>query len=205
MPPPPRPLGHRLGGATATIEIEAFLDFCCPFSAKHWNRFVLEVLPLFKERGVNYKHYNVVQPWHAQSSYMHEAALAVEAVDANKYASFATALFAAQGQFFDDVTWDKSRAQIYAELAELAASSVGVDAAAVSAKLARKVVEGSHNTGNAVTDTLKFYTKFHRQRGMHVTPTVMVNGVVDDSISSGWTLEQWTAYLDGMLPPVAGL
>ena len=40
---------------------------------------------------------------------------------------------------------------------------------------------------------------------MHVTPTVMVNGVVDDSISSGWSLEQWTSYLDAMLPPVAGL
>ena len=185
------------------IEIEAFLDFCCPFSAKHWKCFVLEVLPLFKERGVNYRHYNVAQPWHAQSSYMHEAALAVEAIDADKYTPFATALFANQAQFFDDTTWDKSRAQIYGELAGLAASAVGVDAGALSAKLARKVVEGAHNTGNEATDTLKFYTKFHRTRGIHVTPTVMVNGVVDDSISSGWSLEQWTTYLDTMLPPSA--
>ena len=49
-------------------------------------------------------------------------------------------------------------------LAALAATAVGVDAGAVSSKLARKIVEGSHNTGNEVTNTLKFYTKFHRQR-----------------------------------------
>ena len=164
MPLPARPLGHRLGEASATIEIEAFLDFCCPFSAKHWNMFVLKVLPLFKDRGVSYRHYNVVQPWHAQSAYMHEAALAVEAIDAEKYTPFATALFAAQGSYFDDATWDKSRAEIYNELAALAATAVGVDAGAVSSKLARKIVEGSHNTGNEVTNTLKFYTKFHRQR-----------------------------------------
>ena len=199
MPVPSRPLGHRVGDVTAQIEIEAFLDFCCPFCRKHWNCFVLEVLPLYKDRGLNYRHYNVAQPWHAQSSYMHEAALAVEEVDADKYTAFATALFAAQEQFFDDAVWDKSRATVYQELCTLAAS-VGVDAEAVAAKLARKVVEGSHNTGNDVTQALKFYTKFHRTRGMHVTPTVMVNGVVEDSISSGWTVEQWTGYLDALLP-----
>lgn len=98
----------------------------------------------------------------------------------------------------DDNVWDKSRAQLYEELATLAAGS-GADRAAVAAKLARVEVEGQHNTGNATTNTLKLYTKWTRSRGLHVTPTVLVNGIVDDSVSSGWSLEQWTEYLDKLL------
>ena len=98
----------------------------------------------------------------------------------------------------DDNVWDKSRAQIYDELATLAASS-GADRAAVAAKLARVEVEGEHNTGNATTNTLKLYTKWTRGRGLHVTPTVLINGIVDDSVSSGWSLQQWTEYLDKLL------
>ena len=99
--------------------------------------------------------------------------------------------------YYDNV-WDKSRAQLYEELATLAAGS-GADRAAVAAKLARVEVEGQHNTGNATTNTLKLYTKWTRSRGLHVTPTVLVNGIVDDSVSSGWSLEQWTEYLDKLL------
>ena len=55
------------------------------------------------------------------------------------------------------------------------------------------------NTGNATTNTLKLYTKWTRGRGLHVTPTVLINGIVDDSVSSGWNLEQWTEYLDKLL------
>ena len=32
-----------------------------------------------------------------------------------------------------------------------------------------------------------------RQRGVHVTPTVAVNGHFDSQISSSWTAEQWIA------------
>lgn len=33
--------------------------------------------------------------------------------------------------------------------------------------------------------------KMNRMQGVHVTPTVVFNGVVENSVSSGWTAEQW--------------
>ena len=41
------------------------------------------------------------------------------------------------------------------------------------------------------TKLLKFAIKYHRIRGVHVTPTVFVNGIEAPDISSGWTAEQW--------------
>ena len=32
--------------------------------------------------------------------------------------------------------------------------------------------------------------------GVHVSPTVLFNGVPENSISSGWTIEQWEEWLD---------
>eukprot|EP00937_MAST-01D_sp_MAST-1D-sp2_P006643 g6643.t1 len=201
MPVPTRPLGHRLGSSEADIVLEAVVDFCCPFSKRLFERVVDEVLPHYEQKApgrVAFLHYNQVQPWHAQSSYMHEAALAVEQVDAGLYLPYAKELFAKQAQFFDDMVWDKSRSELYAELSALA-KGAGADEAAVAAKLARVIVEGSHNTGNATTNTLKLYTKFCRTRGIHVTPTVLVNGLEEGAISSGWTLQQWIDYLDPLL------
>ena len=100
---PKQPLGHRIGSASAKIVIEAPLDFCCPFSKRLFERVVKEVMPLYESKApgqISFLHYNQVQPWHAQSSYMHEAALAVEMVDPALYTQFALDLFENQAQFF---------------------------------------------------------------------------------------------------------
>lgn len=38
---------------------------------------------------------------------------------------------------------------------------------------------------------VKNHTRFARQNGAHVTPTFMVDGLIDLSIGSGDTVEQW--------------
>lgn len=38
--------------------------------------------------------------------------------------------------------------------------------------------------------------KFHRSRSVHVTPTVFLNGIEATQVSSSWTLEQWSEFLD---------
>ena len=47
-----------------------------------------------------------------------------------------------------------------------------------------------------VTDDLKLHIKAARLVGVHVSPTVVFNGIVENSISSGWTKEQWVEWLD---------
>lgn len=51
------------------------------------------------------------------------------------------------------------------------------------------------NIGNKVTDDIKFMVKAARMAGVHVTPTVVFNGVLENSISSGMSGEEWEEWL----------
>jgi hypothetical protein len=42
--------------------------------------------------------------------------------------------------------------------------------------------------------------RFGRKRAIHVTPTAMVNGIIVDSISSGWGVVEWSEFLDKCIP-----
>jgi hypothetical protein len=43
---------------------------------------------------------------------------------------------------------------------------------------------------------MKVLVKMNRMQGVHVTPTVVFDGVVDNSISSSFTSEQWAEWLE---------
>lgn len=196
---PPLPsveLGRVLpGGESAKVTLGVWLDYACPFSAKAYKALVEQVGPHYgKELKVVF--YHQVQPWHPQSTMLHEAAIAVHQLGGDTaFYKFSSALMDAQKDFFDANVWDKSRADLYKVLATLASSSAGVAEEDVLAKLARVVEEGSLNTGNACTQELKFHVKLSRQTGIHVSPTTTLNGMVCDT-SSSWDLEQWRAFLD---------
>jgi len=53
----------------------------------------------------------------------------------------------------------------------------------------------STNTGNKVTNDLKYFIKLGRQNGIHVSPTAVWDGVVENSISSSWTLDDWKKFV----------
>ena len=130
---------------------------------------------------------NVPQPWHPQSTWMHEVSLAVKALDESKFYAATAAIFAVQEKFFDSEVEDKSRKQILTELAEIVAPATGLDASAVLAQVA---LAGEGNKGSATTQQIKWAVKYHRCRGIHVTPTVLLNGLEAPDVSSGWTAEQ---------------
>lgn len=56
--------------------------------------------------------------------------------------------------------------------------------------------DGSLNTGNGVTNDLKVLVKMNRMQGVHVTPTVVFNGVVENGISSSFSGQQWEEWLE---------
>ena len=197
---PPLPsveLGRVLpGGESAKLTLAAWLDYACPFSAEAFNTLVNEVGPHYG-KDVKIVLYHQVQPWHPQSTMLHEAAVAVHQLKGDSaFYTFSTALMAKQTNFFDANTYDKSRIDVYKELAKLAADSVeGLSEELVMEKLNRVVAtDGSLNTGNATTQEIKFHVKLGRQTGIHVSPTTTLNGMVCDT-SSGWTLEQWKEFL----------
>lgn len=55
--------------------------------------------------------------------------------------------------------------------------------------------DGGLNTGNGVTDDVKVLVKMGRLTGVHVSPTVVFDGVVNGEISSSWSVEQWEEWL----------
>ncbi|KAI9013459.1 thioredoxin-like protein [Hyaloraphidium curvatum] len=193
--------GRTIGPPTAPNVVEAYLDYVCPFSKRLFERIVADVAPgAEKEHGgkVRFVFRHQVQPWHPQSTLVHEAAIAVGRLHPDGFVAFSKLLFERQTDFFDLNVFDKSRQQVYTDLAALA-GQIGADPAAVLKLLDRKPSEEFLNTGNAVTDELKIHIRIARQNGIHVSPTVLFNGLVDNAVSSGWTPDQWREYLAAKL------
>ncbi|KAM0335312.1 hypothetical protein ACHAQA_000357 [Verticillium albo-atrum] len=215
---PPKFAGHKLtfvpAGTPAPASaapglhfqphtLEVYLDYVCPFSAKLFKTLFEDLAPVIRQnpywaRGLEVIFRHQVQPWHPSSTLTHEAALAVLRLAPERFLDFSAALFAAQKDFFDVNVVHETRNATYARLAKLAARSAGVDEAAVYGLLAisdKPAADGSLNTGNAVTVDLKLAVKMARLTGVHVSPTALLDGVVQGDISSGWTKEQWTEWL----------
>lgn len=55
----------------------------------------------------------------------------------------------------------------------------------ILAQLVIKQSKEPNNDGNGATVDVKYFTRYLRGVGVHITPTVSIDGIVDDSISSG--------------------
>jgi hypothetical protein len=119
-------------------------------------------------------------------------------IEPSKFWPYSSLLMQNQKDFFDVNVVNESRNETYKRLAKLG-GSIGVNEDQIFKMLEisdKPAADGSLNTGNAVTDDLKVLVKMARLVGVHVSPSVIVDGVVENSISSGWTKEQWIEYLE---------
>ncbi|KAI1392909.1 uncharacterized protein F4822DRAFT_392568 [Hypoxylon trugodes] len=196
------PSASSNGVAPAVHTLELFLDYVCRFSAKQFATVYNEVIPLIKSNpkwasSVEIIFRQQIQPWHPSSTLVHEAGVAVALLAPEKYWAFSDALFKDQLAYFDEAVVNESRNDTYRRLAKLA-DSVGVDENKVYELLAisDKVPEGGHeNNGNKVTADLKLQIRYGRLIGVHVSPTVVFDGIVANDISSSWTKDQWQQWL----------
>ncbi|KAJ2504123.1 hypothetical protein IWW47_002673, partial [Coemansia sp. RSA 2052] len=135
-------------------------------------------------------------PWHPASTLLHEASLAVEKLNPSGFVLFSQALFDHQREYFDEATVEKTRAEIYRQLADLAASVNAIDDRQAMLQLLDIQSNAEpRNAGNAVTADLKYHIRLARAKAIHMSPTVVFDGAVDDAVSSSWTLDQWKAWL----------
>ncbi|CAD6588499.1 MAG: hypothetical protein ASARMPREDX12_003570 [Alectoria sarmentosa] len=181
--------------------IELYLDYVCPFSAKMFSTLYNSVLPSVPKKypaKVQFLFRQQIQPWHPSSTLVHEAGAAVLRLAPDKFWPFSDALFEHQKEFFDVSVVHEARNDTYKRLAKLA-GSVGLEESEVFEllEISDKPGEGgSLNTGNMVTDDVKLMVKANRRVGVHVTPTVLFNGIEEGSISSSYTGQQWEEWLD---------
>ncbi|KAI8321517.1 hypothetical protein GQ54DRAFT_261627 [Martensiomyces pterosporus] len=191
---------HRLlAGNAHTLEV--FLDYTCPFSARMWRTLTGQVLPYLRAEhpsvSVIFRHQ--VQPWHPNSTLLHEASLAAEKINPDSFELYSSALFDHQAEYFDEATIDKTRTELYQKLSALAVSTNAVDDTQSMLQLLDIQAGEPRNAGNAVTSDLKYHIRLARAQGIHVSPTVVFDGIRDDGVSSSWTLEQWNAWLEPKL------
>jgi protein-disulfide isomerase len=132
-----------------------------------------------------------VQPWHPSSTLVHEAGLAVSRLEPSKFWDFSYALFEDSEYYYDEHTYEETRPQTYERLAELAHKSVGIDKKAFLDLVSVPASNTPKNAGSKITNDLKAFIRVSRQNGIHVSPTVVVDGVVAGDISSSFTAEQW--------------
>ncbi|KAF2099413.1 hypothetical protein NA57DRAFT_38454 [Rhizodiscina lignyota] len=199
----PKFVGQKFAGFTpkAVHTLEIYLDYVCPYSKKMFNTLYTSVFDTIRSKysdNLQIIFRQQIQPWHPSSTLTHEAGAAVLRLAPDKFYDFSQALFAAQDDFFDVNVVNETRNNTYKRLAKVAAASTGLKESEVYGLLEipdKPSPEGWLNLGNKVTDDVKVMVKTNRMTGVHVTPTVVFNGVVENSISSSFSKEQWEEWL----------
>ena len=207
---PPVKLGlvygaHKIDFHDRAIELEVFIDFVCPFSKRIYDRLTKLIIPHYEQASEKCKvkviFHHLPQPWHPQSTMLHEAALAAWSLggeDAQLYEKAYQAIFDKREDFIDAITYEKTRTQIYQELAKVVCEACGFDENQFLDMLKLDTSGGQKNSGNTTTQALKWYVKMHRQRSIHVTPTCAINNMTIDT-SSSWGLDEWKKLLDPLV------
>jgi len=173
------------------------LDYTCPFSKKLFLQFYTNVVPVIEQKFAGkvqaiFRHQ--VQPWHPSSTLVHEAALAVGLLAPEKFWDYSKAVFDTQEQYFDESVVNETRNETYKRLSDLAASAVGIPSDQIFSQL--QITTKVQNNGNKITNDLKLQIREARLRSIHISPTVLLDGIVDNSISSGWSEQQWQEWLE---------
>ncbi|ORY90197.1 hypothetical protein BCR35DRAFT_299771 [Leucosporidium creatinivorum] len=196
---------HISGNRSSSHTLELYLDLICPFSEKQLVGVKKTILPLIEQGKLDLKVVirQVPQPWHASSTLVHEAALGVAAVlaagagdnfnapeVASGFQQFYFELSEGQSAFYDEPTANETPNQTRERLADIAAKYVD------RAAFLKAVSVGKGNGGTPVTTDLKLAIKYARQNSIHVTPTVALNGLVEPSISSSFSAEDWIKFLN---------
>jgi len=171
------------------------------FSKKMFNTVYDSVFPLVKAKYANKVQFifrQQIQPWHPSSTLVHEAGAAVLQVDQSKFWDFSKALFDKQTEYFDENVVNEPRNKTYERLSKLA-GNVGLDEKKIFSLLEisnKADKDGNLNVGNAATNDVKLMVKANRLQGIHVTPSVIFNGVVENSISSSFSKDDWEQWLE---------
>ncbi|GMM29445.1 hypothetical protein DAMA08_021900 [Martiniozyma asiatica (nom. inval.)] len=187
-------ISHAKGEGNA---IEIYLDYNCPFSGKMFRKLQDELMPLVDAQGLTDKYQfifvNVVQPWHGfQSSILHDASLAVAKVKPDSFWDASRALFDHIEEYYDSEVYDLTKRQLVEKISGLLADTCDIEKSQLISLIEPSAsIDGKpNNAGNAVAKDCKYFARYSRTMGIHMTPSVVVNGIYIPQIESSTPVEQ---------------
>ena len=165
---------------------EAFLEPTCPFSVKAFKK-LFELLEMVGEDKVTVKIRLQSQPWHMYSGVIVRAILAASTLPEGKEAARAVmSAVAAQREEF-----------------EFEHHCSGPNMDATPNDILNRIEASSGilvKEAFAIPDldtAVKWHAKYGRQNGIHVSPTFMIDGLVQPDMGSGDSVESWAAKIIG--------
>lgn len=163
---------------------EAFLEPTCPYSVRAFGKFD-DLLALAGEDRISIRIRLQSQPWHMYSGVIVRCILAASTLEGGKAVAKAVmAAVAAHREEFEferhcrGANLDATPNDIIARIERF--SGIALAAAFAIPDLDREI---------------KWHCKYARQNGIHVSPTFMIDGLVQADISSGDAVADWAARL----------
>lgn len=165
---------------------EMFLEPTCPYSVRAFNK----VDALLAEAGpdrITVKLRLQPQPWHMFSPVVIRCVIAASTLEGGKES--AKAVLAAVGEHREEFEFEHH--------------SGGPNLDATPRQIIRRIEDYS---GLALAEAfalrdlekeIKWHAKYARQNGIHVSPTFMIDGLIQPDISSGDAVSDWAKKLVG--------
>jgi protein-disulfide isomerase len=163
---------------------EAFLEPTCPFSVRAFNKFD-DLLAQAGEDRITVRIRLQSQPWHMYSGVIVRCILAASTLAGGKQS--AKAVMAAVGAHREEFEFER-----HARGANMDATPNDI-IARIEAYSGVKVAEAF-----AIPDLdreVKSHARYARQNGIHVSPTFMIDGLVQADMGSGDAVADWVARL----------
>jgi hypothetical protein len=165
-------------------ELEIFLEPTCPFSKRAFDK-LPQLLSAVGQDRLTVKIRFVSQPWHLFSGIVTRSILAASATPGGTEAALKA--MAAVFEHREDFEFEnhssgpnmhRTPSDIIADISRLTG------------------IELAHAFRLKSVDTaLRWHTKYTRQNGIHVSPTFMIDGLVEPAMSSGQSVEEWAKLL----------
>jgi len=159
---------------------EVFLEPTCPFSVKAFNK-LSAFLELAGEENVTVKIRLQSQPWHMYSGVIVRCILAASTLPDGKTAAHKVMQAVADHREEFEFTDHCSGPNMQATPEEIIARIERYSGVEVTQAFARPELQTE----------IKWHCKYARQNGIHVSPTFMVNGLVQADLGSGDDVEVW--------------
>ena len=187
-------VGFHYGNSSANIVFEGFYDMTCPYSARGFPKLVklAELYP----NDIRVVIYIWPQTWHTGTIALTKGIFAFHYLvnDDKKTLDFIQEIYDNRVKYTDEECAIKTPLDIWNELTLYESFNQNLSADKKDEFI--DIANAKTHSHPSVTN-LKLHTKYGRQNSIHVSPTILVNGLIDNKISSGWNLDdQWKTYLN---------